>query len=234
MDMKSSLNEGAPSRWAGVGVDPVPWTVGGLILKPVQRAVQARLQSFGSPSLGSACSHRWRYAHLTGAIAEGQTRVLAALVAMVNHLLGPALRQLHVQRRQDEIGRHVVADGPAQHTAAPDIQHHGQIHEAHPGWNIGHVGDPQLVRTIGMKAPLNQIRRWALPLISTRRHCEGPTLADAADAGHPHQTRDALSADDFTLLLQRFSHARHAVAVVRVLVDLTNSLGQHRVGHRTR
>ena len=36
------------------GVDPIPWTVEGLIFKPLQRAVQARLQSFGSLALGSA------------------------------------------------------------------------------------------------------------------------------------------------------------------------------------
>jgi len=36
------------------GVDPVPWTVEGLIFKPLQRAVQARWQSFGSRALGSA------------------------------------------------------------------------------------------------------------------------------------------------------------------------------------
>lgn len=48
------VQETAASTGVGVGVDPVPWTVEGLIFKPLQRAVQARLQSFGSRALGSA------------------------------------------------------------------------------------------------------------------------------------------------------------------------------------
>ena len=80
--------------------------------------------------------------------------------------LGPPLLQRHVQRREHELGGHLLADRPADDAPAPDVEHDGQEDEAGPGGHVGHVGHPQLVRTVGHELALDQIGRRALPLIA--------------------------------------------------------------------
>ena len=68
---------------------------------------------------------------------------------MMDDVVGLARAQRHVQRRQHEIGRHRLAECPADDAPAPDVEHDGQVDEAGPGRDVGHVGHPQLVRAVG-------------------------------------------------------------------------------------
>jgi len=67
-------------------------------------------------------AHRRPYPHGLATAAECQAGVLAALIAMVDHIDGFALLQRHVQRRQPQINRHLLAHRPADNTPAPDIE----------------------------------------------------------------------------------------------------------------
>ena len=83
---------------------------------------------------------------------------LAALIGVVDHAMRLAREQRHVQRRDHEIGCLPLAEGPSDNLAAEDIEHHGQIAQACPGGDVGHVGHLQRVDATGLKAPLHQIR----------------------------------------------------------------------------
>ena len=52
--------------------------------------------------------------------------ILTALIAVVNHRLGLAGKECHVQRRNNQIRGHLHPKGPAHHLAAEDIGDHSQ------------------------------------------------------------------------------------------------------------
>jgi len=120
--------------------------------------------------------------------SEGQGRVLAPLVAMVNHPPGLAPLQGHVQGLQDQLRSQMSGHGPAHYPAAPDVQHDGQEQEPAPRRHVGHVGDvrdPDLVGACGGEVPILQVRRRAGLLGPDRRTLPLPG-AYALDLGLPH------------------------------------------------
>ena len=128
---------------------------------------------------------------------------------------------------------HALTDGPAHDASAPYVEHDGQVDEAGPGWHVGHVGDPELVRAVGFELAFDQVGCGLLVLVAARGHDEGPAPADAADVGRTHEPRHALSADDQALVDQFGAHARHAVGRVRLGMNAANALGQDRVVDRS-
>ena len=78
---------------------------------------------------------------------------------MVNHAVGPALREGHVQCVEDEVGFEVRGHRPADDPAPEDIQHDGEIGEPGPGRNVRDVGHPDLIRRGRDEVPLDEIRR---------------------------------------------------------------------------
>jgi len=136
-------------------------------------------------------AHRRTHAHLPAAVAEGDAGVLAALIAVMDDLVGLALLDGHVQRAEHQISRHALADGPADDAAAPDVQHHRQIQEARPRRNVGHVRHPELVRPVGDEATLHQIWRRPLTRIALGGHDKAVPTTDATDAGFSHQACNA-------------------------------------------
>ncbi len=72
-------------------------------------------------------AHRWTDAGLATATAEGERRVLAAVIRMMNHLGRSALRDGHVERGQDELGAEMGCHGPADDAATPRVEHDGEI-----------------------------------------------------------------------------------------------------------
>ena len=134
------------------------------------------------------------------------------------------------QGRQHQVCGHAFTHGPAHHTPAPDIDDHGQIEEAHPGRHVGHVGHPQLVRTCGVETPVDQVMGRGLALVTAGGDGEASALADAVDAGLPHETRHTLAADAHALLDELGTHPGHSVGLVGVLMNLADALGHHRVG----
>jgi hypothetical protein len=73
--------------------------------------------------------------------------VLDALIGVVDEPEAGDVpgRQGLVQRLQGELRAQVVGQGPADHLAGEDVEHHGQIDERLRQPDIGNVGRPQLV-----------------------------------------------------------------------------------------
>ena len=112
-------------------------------------------------------------------------------------------------------------------------QHDRQIEEAGPGRHVGDVGDPELVRFLGMKVPVDQIAGRPGPLVAEGR---AGTLA-SADAGNAcrfHQPLDPLAADMDALIDQLGLDARCAIGLSGGLVDRRDAIHQPRIGLGTR
>jgi hypothetical protein len=91
--------------------------------------------------------------------AEGQARVLAATVGMVNEpRLGATIPQGYVEL-DDEGALQGISHGPAHHTPAERLQHHRQVQPAAPGPDVGDVRDPQAIGAVGGKRARHQVGR---------------------------------------------------------------------------
>jgi len=88
-------------------------------------------------------THRGSQPSLPAAHPEGDRRVLRALVGMMDHPGGPALRQRHVQGFEHQLGARMSLHRPAHDPAAEGVQHYREILEASPGRDIGDVSHPQ-------------------------------------------------------------------------------------------
>src|SRR6266446_3718658 len=87
-------------------------------------------------------AHRRPDASLATAAAEGERRVLAALIRVMNHRGRSALRDGHVERGQDELGAEMGFHRPADDAATPRVEHDGEIQEAGPRRDVRDVLAP--------------------------------------------------------------------------------------------
>src|SRR3990170_6743486 len=91
---------------------------------------------------------------LPAAPPEGQARVLAPTVGMVNEPgPGASIPQGHVERVDDKRALQGVGHRPAHHAPAERLQHDRQVQPPAPGPDVGDVGDPEPIGAIGGKGP---------------------------------------------------------------------------------
>ena len=105
-------------------------------------------------------AHRSRRGHDAGfpaALAERVAGVLAALIRVMDDRRGGALRDRHVQGRQNQLRSQVRLHRPAHDAPRIHIEHHGQIQKARPGRNVGDVGNPQPIGTLAVEPPLYEV-----------------------------------------------------------------------------
>src|SRR5438552_7766265 len=88
-------------------------------------------------------AHRGPDAGLATAEPEGDRRVLAALVRVMDDVRGPALLDGHVQRRQDELGSEMGLHRPTDYAPTPRVDNNGEVQKPRPGRNIRDVRHPQ-------------------------------------------------------------------------------------------
>ena len=105
-------------------------------------------------------AHRRPDAGLAAALAEGDRRVLAALVGVMDDArAGRRCASAMSSACEDELGAQVRRHRPADDAPAPHIEHDRQVEEARPGRDVGDVGDPEPIRAGGREVPLHQIGR---------------------------------------------------------------------------
>ena len=172
-------------------------------------------------------AHAGAHTHLLAAVAKLDAGVLAALVRVVNHRLGLAGHQGHVQRLRHQISRHAHAKRPAHHLAAEYIRDCGQVQKPRPGGQVGHVGHPQLVDVAGHKLAVYQVWGRALTWIALGRDAVTAPAADPAPVVVAHQAGHPFAACDHAFITQLRSHARHAVGVI---AGVERGLDLHRQG----
>ena len=105
----------------------------------------------------------------------------------------PAAPQGHLQGVDDELGPHVVADGPAHHHPAERLQHHGEVDLAVAGGMLGDVHHPQPVRFGHIELPVHEIFGRLGGRVAAGA-APPATPVDTLDAGLAHQPLDALAA----------------------------------------
>src|SRR5690242_10068210 len=88
-------------------------------------------------------AHRGPHPGLLAALAEGQRGILAALIRMMNYAVRAPLPQRQVQRLEHQLSAQIGLHRPAHDLAAENVEHHGEIEEAGPGWDIGYICHPQ-------------------------------------------------------------------------------------------
>ncbi len=75
----------------------------------------------------------WHHTHFPAPLAEGEARVLAAVIGMMDHpTVGPTLREGHVDGRQHELGPQMILHRPTDHFARARIEHDRQEQKARP------------------------------------------------------------------------------------------------------
>src|SRR5215469_1945187 len=90
-------------------------------------------------------THRGPHPGLLAALAEGQRGILAALIRMMNHAIRASLPECQVERLEHQLSTQIGLHRPAHDPAAENVEHHGQIEEAGPGWDIGYIRHPQTI-----------------------------------------------------------------------------------------
>jgi hypothetical protein len=84
--------------------------------------------------------------------------MLRSLIAVVNQpWLWPAAVHGHLQRVGDELGAHVLGHRPADDHSAVGVLDGCEVEPAFPGSEVGDVGDPQHVRSVGPERPFDEV-----------------------------------------------------------------------------
>ena len=157
--------------------------------------------------------------------AERHGCVLRSLVAMMDDVCRPPLANRHVHGIDDELRLDVVAHRPTHDAARPSIQDDGQVDEACPGWHVGDICHPELVRRVCSEVAVNQIVGWPDPVVADRGACSLAT-ADADQSRRFHQPFDPLAADTDAIVSEFCVDPGRAIGLLRRAVDLGNQPGQ--------
>src|ERR1700730_14679930 len=169
----------------------------------------------------------WHDAHFAAALAEGEARVLRAVIGMMNHsVLGPALCERHVDGREHQLSFQMIFHRPADDFARACIQHDRQKQKPRPRRNIGNISHPEPIELVDLKVPIDQIRREIRVNIDHRGAHEAPAR-HPAQARRTHQARDALFTDVNVVIVGELRmDPRHAVGFARAAVDGMNFRAQ--------
>ena len=100
-------------------------------------------------------AHAGANLHFLAALAKDHTGLLTALITVVNHRLGLACKQRHVQRCHHQVSRLPRTKCSADHFATEHVSDDRQIEHALPCGEVGHVGYPQLVDVGGHELALD-------------------------------------------------------------------------------
>ena len=165
------------------------------------------------------------HAGVAAALAEGDRGVLRSLVGMVDHAVGPALPEGHVEGIEHEPCAQVVGHGPADHAAAEGIQHDGEEEEPGPGGDVGDVGAPKPIGCVGGEGALDQVRRRAGARIP-RRRSRPLASADAPQARTAHQSGDPLAAHSAASIDEIGVDAGSTIGASRNAMNLADAIEQ--------
>src|ERR671919_1935040 len=170
--------------------------------------------------------HRRPYAGCFTALSEGDRCVLAALVRMMDNITPRTpLPQRHIECLEHELSAKVGSHRPAHYAAAPDVDDHRQIEEAHPSRHVRYVSHPQRIGRRGGEVPLHQVRgRPCLRIV--HYGANALTAADALKPRPAHQPHNAVMADMPASLKQIGMHPRHTIGATRTAVDGADLSGQ--------
>src|SRR6202158_603906 len=158
---------------------------------------------------------RWHHAHLSTTLAESETRVLAAVIGMMDHVLGPPLCERHVDGSEHQLGLQMIVHRPTDDLARTRVQYDCQVQESRPGRDIRDIGHPESIKLADAKVSIHQIRRHIRMDIRHRGTHETPT-PHPAQPRRTHEPRDTLAPDVDVVLVSEFGmNTRSPIASAR-------------------
>lgn len=93
------------------------------------------------------------YAGFAAAPAEGERRILASLVAVMDRTgARPAVPDRHLERVDDQLGAQVLGDRPSDDLSGEHVQDDGEVEPALAGGHVGDLGGPGPVRCGAVKS----------------------------------------------------------------------------------
>jgi hypothetical protein len=132
----------------------------------------------------------------------------------------------HLQRVQDQVGAQVRGGLPADDHAREDVLDERQVEKALAGLEVGEIADPQPIRTVGDKAPLDQVGRARRRLIGDREPVPLAAGLGAAQPVGPHQPLDAAARRRHAMAPQRLPDPVRPIGTVVLLVHDPDALKQ--------
>src|SRR5208283_1067801 len=200
-----------------------------------QFAFQGREEAFAHRVVVAIADRTHRGAHscFTAARAELDRGVLGALVGMMDNRAGAALPQRQVERLEHQLGAQMGLHRPPHDPAAEHVEHHREVEEPGPGWDVGDVGHPQAVGLRREEVALDQIGGRARVAIA---HGGVNPLAPAgADQTGPfQQPRHSLTPYFNALCSELGVDPWRTIGRMRALMNRTHANAQLRVGAAAR
>ncbi len=142
----------------------------------------------------------------------------------------PPLPNGHLQRVQHELSAQVVGHGPANDLAAPGVENNGQVEKSGRGRDVGDVGHPELVPSLGCEVAIHQIRCRAHILIASRRDGTALTMTGTDQASFTHQAGNPLASMPSPVCPKLGMNTGRAIELPRTGVDGHDPLEQSSVG----
>ncbi len=156
-------------------------------------------------------AHRGHDAGLAASLAKCIARVLATAIGMMDVCPWLALRDRHVQGRQNQFRAQVRLHRPAHDPTRVHVEHHCQIQKSGPSRDVGDVSQPTADQDRRCRTAAPRELPHAAPAIRLRRH-DVPTQTGAPQACSANQSSDALSAGtDLIVISELGMNVRRAV-----------------------
>jgi hypothetical protein len=118
----------------------------------------------------------------------------------------------HGERRDGEFGTQVIAHGPADHFAGEQVEDHGQVEPALASRDIGDIGQPDLIGSVGDKVLVQQVFRHRQGMLAVGGADAKAAWRPRPDAVLAHDPCDPLTADGMALGAQFGVNARRPVS----------------------
>ena len=128
---------------------------------------------------------------------------------------------------------HVVVGSPSADIAAKEIDFSGKENPALFGWNVGNIGDPDLIG-FGGRRHLQETLRGDLASMRTIRGARDETaLAQRAQALQTHQACDASSTTVVSPITEFVTQTRRAISFAALGEGIADFLCQYHILHTT-
>lgn len=183
-----------------------------------------------------AVSHgagRLSHACFPAALTKDERRVLGAVVRVVDHVIRPPQLHCHLKRIEHDLHMQACGHRVADDAAAEDVHDDCEVKKPRPCGNMGDISHPESIWGLRGEVAADKVLRRALTG-PTDRHTASSTSAHAHQAGNPHQSSDAMTADVPAFRFQLGMNARRAISAGGEAVNCRDALCEPGIEPRSR
>ena len=183
-----------------------------------------------------AVSHgagRLAHPRFSAALTEDERGVLGAVVRVMDHVVRPTQLHRHLKSIQHDLHMHACGHRVADNAATEDVYDDCEVQEPGPSGDMGDISHPESIRSLGGEVAADKILRRARTG-AARRRAANSTPAYARQAGIPHQSGDAMTADVPAFSLQLGMNARCTIGAGGEAVNGRDALCEPSIEFRPR